>query len=305
MAESDSTTGGDSSGKLNELMRKHPLFSYFFMSYLFSWIMTIPCVLSDWGFLPKGGLFALFFFLKAFAGPTVAAYIMSRVMAGQAGWREIVRRIRLLRVRWGWYLFVLLAVPVVLLAGILVLPGAPASFQGLSGRFLVSYPILFVLIFFGGGPLAEEIGWRGFALPRLQSRYGSLPGTLLLGGVWAFWHLPDFLTTAQRGGPGSGLSLLYINLPIFVVMVVAMAVIFTWVFNNTGGSLFIAMLLHASINTFGNVQALFTAPIVTTTDLPILIAVCATALVIIAATRGRLGYRPEHEASPKPAEVAA
>jgi membrane protease YdiL (CAAX protease family) len=175
MAELDSTPLGASSGKLNGLMRKYPLFSFFFMSYLFSWIVTIPCVLSDWGILPNGTLFVLLFFLKAFAGPTVAAYIMSRVTAGRAGWREITRRIRLLRVRWGWYLFVLLAIPAVLLAGILALPGALASFQGLSGEFLVSYPILFVIIFVGGGPLAEEIGWRGYALPRMQSRFGSCP----------------------------------------------------------------------------------------------------------------------------------
>jgi membrane protease YdiL (CAAX protease family) len=113
------------------------------------------------------------------------------------------------------------------------------------------------------------------------------------------------LTTAQRGGPGSGLSILYVNLPIFVVMVVAMAVVFTWVFNHTKGSLFIAMLLHASINTFGNVQALFPAPIVIGTDLPLLIAFCALAVVVLVATRGKLGYHPEEDSSPKRGEIAA
>jgi len=90
-------------------------------------------------------------------------------------------------------------------------------------------------------------------------------------------------------------NLLMVNLPIFFVMVMAMAVIFTWVFNHTRGSLFIAILLHTSINAFGLVVALFTAPIVTNTDLAICIAVVVPALLIVLFTRGRLGYTPGGE----------
>jgi uncharacterized protein len=175
--------------------------------------------------------------------------------------------------------------------GIFTLPGAVASFQGFPSGFLIGYPITFLLIFFGGGPLGEEPGWRGFALPRLQSRYGALRATLILGVVWTFWHLPDFLTSAQRGGPGAPLSIWYINLTIFFLMVMSMAFLFTWVSNHTKGSLFIALLLHASINTFGSVQSYFSAPIMTRTDLPFLIGFGALALMIFILTRGRLGYR--------------
>jgi hypothetical protein len=102
--------------------------------------------------------------------------------------------------------------------------------------------------------------------------------------------LPHFLTSAQRGGPGTGLSIFYSNLPIFFLMVMALTIIFTWVFNHAGGSLFIAILLHASINTFGSVQPLFSAPIVTGTYLPFLIGLGALGLLILVLTRGRLGY---------------
>src|SRR5438046_5986469 len=86
---------------------------------------------------------------------------------------------------------------------VIFLPGVLASFQGLAiviflpfqGRAplsLLSLLVLFVYVFFLGGPLGEELGWRGFALPRLQRRYGPLVGSLILGPIWAFWHLPIF-----------------------------------------------------------------------------------------------------------------
>jgi membrane protease YdiL (CAAX protease family) len=127
----------------------------------------------------------------------------------------------------------------------------------------------------------------------LQTRFGALRGTLLLGVLWVFWHLPDYLTVAQRGGPGVNLAnLLVVNLPIFFVMVMSMAVIFTWVYNRTDGNLFLALLLHTSINAFGLVVALFHAPVVTGTDLVVCVAFVVPALLIVALTKGRLGYKP-------------
>lgn len=185
-----------------------------------------------------------------------------------------------------------MGIPTLALLGIAILPGALASFQGLPEHFAIVYLVTFVVIFFGGGPLGEEPGWRGFALPRLQGRHGPLWGTLFLGVLWVLWHLPDFLTDAQRSGPGTDLvTLMTVNFPIFFLMVMAMAVVFTWVYNHTDGSIFLALLLHASINTFGILQSLFTAPIVIGTDLFMCISFVVPALLLIVLTRGRLGYR--------------
>ncbi len=271
-------------------MQRHPLLFFFLMAYAFSWIVVTPFVLSQWGILR--GDFTIAFTVKSF-GPFLAAYIMLRVTEGKEGvlrWRKSISQWRnSLR----WYLFILLVIPALALLGIAVLPGALESFQGFPAHFSVVYLVSFVLIFFGGGPLGEEPGWRGFALPRLQPRYGPLRGTLLLGVMWVFWHLPDFLTVAQRGGPGANYTaLLTINFPIFFVMVMAMAVIFTWVYNHTGGSVFMAILLHASINTFGIVQPLFSAPSVVRTDLFMCVAMVVPAVIILILTRGRLGYQP-------------
>jgi membrane protease YdiL (CAAX protease family) len=270
-------------------MRQHPLLFFFLVAYGFSWALSVPAILSQWGMLPSG-MFAIFFTIKSF-GPFVAAYVMTGVIEGREGVLRLRQSLKQVRAGWQWYAFILLGIPALLLAGIAVLPGALASFAGIPPNFAVIYLVTFVLIFFGGGPLGEEPGWRGFALPRMQPLYGPLGGTLLLGVLWVFWHLPDFLTVAQRGGPGTGFtSLLTINFPIFFVMVMAMAVIFTWVFNHTGGSVFIAILLHTSINAFGTAMALFKSPVVTTTDVAVCIAVVVPALLIVLFTRGRLGY---------------
>ena len=199
---------------------------------------------------------------------------------------------------WQWYLFTLVGIPALLLLGIIVQPGSLAGFQGLTPQLLVSYAAYFVAVAFGGGPLGEEPGWRGFALPRLQTRYGSLRGTLLLSVGWCFWHLPDFLTPAQGGGPGVGVVTILTNLALFLLLVIALAIIFTWVFNHTGGSVFIAIVLHASVNTPQlALVPLFPAVDVTDLNLAALIGFGVMALLIVVLTRGRLGYEPDQTAA--------
>ncbi|MCB8983326.1 MAG: CPBP family intramembrane metalloprotease [Ardenticatenaceae bacterium] len=278
------------SRNLRQVMAQHPLFFFFLIAYAFSWIMSIPYILGQWNVWQ--GNFMIIFAIKSF-GPCLAGFIMFGVTEGKAGVLALRKRCVQVRAGWQWYLFILVGIPALSLLGILILPGALASFQGFPPHFPFVYLVSFVLIFFAGGPLGEEPGWRGFALPRMQPRYGALRGTLLLGILWTCWHLPDFLTDAQRGGPGTDLTrLLTVNFPIFLVMVVAMAVIFTWVFNHTGGSVFMAMLLHTSINTFGIVQPLFTAPSVVNTDLFMCISFVVPAVLVIVFTRGQLGYKP-------------
>ena len=141
--------------------------------------------------------------------------------------------------------------------------------------------------FFLGGPLGEEPGWRGFALPRLQWRNGPLVGSLILGVLWACWHLPLFWS-------GVWTPPTIPNILMFDVMITALTIIMTWVFNHVNGSLLIMMLTHASFNTFANeVEApLFPAPILNEYGLlPVLIGFTVTATVLIIATRGRLGYQ--------------
>jgi membrane protease YdiL (CAAX protease family) len=280
-------------------MRQHPLASFFLIAYAFSWAMSVPFILAEWGILPNAQFYAVFFVIKSF-GPALAAYIMIRLTAGRPGVLGLRASLLQWRAGWRWYALILLGIPALMLSGIAILPGALASFQGLPRGLFVGYLISFVVILFAGGPLGEEPGWRGFALPRMQSRYGALRANLLLGILWAFWHLPDFLTSAQKNGAGADLSAFYAGLPVFLLEVMALTVIFTWVFNHTGGSVFVAIVLHASYNTFGSTaQPLFAAPLVTGTDLPFAIGMLALALAVLILTRGQLGYRPS-QAPPAP-----
>jgi uncharacterized protein len=285
---------------LRGILRTYPLFSYFLLSFAFSWIVALPYMLSAWGILP--GNYTILYALKPWAGPALAGIMMTGVIEGRAGVRNLQQRCRQWRAGWQWYLFILLGVPVLLLLGIMLLPGALANFQGLPPGFLVSYVVTFVLVFFGTG-LPEEIGWRGFALPRMQPRYGPLRGTLLLGVAWAFWHLLYFFGPGHGGGPGTGAVTLLANFSIFFLMVISLTILFTWVYNRTRGSIFIAGLLHAAIDTPQLVWApLFLAVGATNSsagemslNLALLIPFGVLALLIVILTRGRLGYQPDQE----------
>ena len=188
------------------------------------------------------------FSLEVVGGNRLAAIIMTSIIEGRAGLLSLRRPHQAMARR---------------LAVVSVHPGGHSSadfardhyparsageLQGLPPLLLVNYAVYFVAVFFGVG-LPEEIGWRGFALPRMQPRYGPQWGTLLLGVLWAFWHLLYFLTPGHGGGPGTGFDSLPHKLLHFFLMVVALAIIFTWVFNHTRGSIFIAKLMHAAIDT--------------------------------------------------------
>jgi membrane protease YdiL (CAAX protease family) len=205
---------------------------------------------------------------------------------------HLLRRIVLWRVAPVWYLIAILAWPALLVAAVLTLPGAPVGGDAppvLTGAgFLGLY--LSILVF--GGPLGEEPGWRGFALPGLQERRGPLAGTLLLGALHATWHLPIYLLIPGYNGAPPGLAGTLAQFLLFVVGVTAGSVSFTWLFNNTRGSVLIAVLHHTGTNTAGIVVStvlpgLDVLPALGQVRLPLEIAL---ALLIIAGTRGRLSY---------------
>jgi membrane protease YdiL (CAAX protease family) len=138
--------------------------------------------------------------------------------------------------------------------------------------------------------LAEEPGWRGFALPRLQRQYGPLLGSLILGALHMVWHLPVFfITKGQMAmGPFNAGDFAY---KIFTSLV--LTVIWTWVFNNARGSIFMALVLHGAGNGIGMLingwgPMFSTAAVSTLGD--VLLAACA--LLIIVFTKGRLSYTP-------------
>lgn len=281
------------SKKWRQVMERHPLIFYFLLAYGISWIGFIPYVLGEWGVLQ--GDYRLLYIFHTF-GPALAAIIMTVIISGQSGLHEFRQRIRQWRVPWQWYLFILLGIPALVLLGIVVQPGALAGFHDLTPILLVSYPIYYIVTFFGGGPLGEEPGWRGFALPRMQANYGPLWGTLFLGILWSCWHLTDFLTASKGGGAGTDFTTFLTNFPVFTLAVMSLAIIMTWIYNHTGGSIFTAILAHTSINIL---EVLLIPRYLTLDEISLhralLTAFVAPALLVLILTRGRLGYQPIHD----------
>jgi len=107
---------------------------------------------------------------------------------------------------------------------------------GLSLNGLLLFPFYIILMYLGG-PLQEEYGWRGYALDRLQSKWSALTSSIILGIVWAVWHLPLFYIkgTHQQN----------MDMVVFLISTVMLAIIMTWLYNNTQGNIFIAMTFHS------------------------------------------------------------
>jgi uncharacterized protein len=283
------------------LLARYPMLFFVLIAYAGTWVVWLPFLLSADGFgllsfsspLPlivTGGL-------GTFTGPTLAAFVMTGITEGRAGVRRLLRKIELWRVGLGWYLFALLGLPVILALGTLVVPGNLASFEPMDPLALLLaylpffvYPALLI-----GGPLGEEPGWRGFALPRLQQRQGPLVGSLILGVIWTFWHVvPVWLASWTAAG-----MLNIYNLVLYLIFICSWTIVMTWVFNNTKGSLLMAILVHASVDAFPNaiLWPLLPASLVVTGYgvyfgyYGMVLGMGVLALAVIALTRGRLGYQ--------------
>lgn len=286
-----------SPAKPQGLLARHPLTAYFVIAYLVSWVIELPVVLSAQGVLPAlGKPVVTIAIVAATFGPTVGAFVVTAATEGRTGVVGLLRRYVQWRVGIIWYLFLLVGVPLIIILGTIVVPGAVPAYRPILGPLLAAYPLAFLMTFLLGGPLGEEPGWRGFALPRLQQSHGPLRGSLILGVLWAFWHLPLFWS-------GVWTPPTLANVVMFVIMIVGLTIMMTWVFNHAGGSVLITMLMHASFNTFANRVAspLFPAAIFDDYGLlPVLLGFTATAIVLIIVTRGRLGYSDGGPAGGRP-----
>jgi len=278
-------------------VRRHPLFSYFFITFFLSWLGWVPVALSQsgLGLLPfrfPGSHEANLGILGGALGPIVSAFLCTALVSGKAGLSQLWRRFLLWRVGFQWYVFAALAFPILFMLGVFAtVPNALSAFipSMLPSVLLDFVGLLIVGLFFS--PLFEEPGWRGFALPRLQERYGPLTGSLILGFFWGLWHLPLFMIQGYLGA-GPGFLDIIIPWAEFTVGLIAMSIFMTWVFNHTKGSILIAMIFHSTTDTFP-IQLLFPASYFSFLDSPLgsMVAWPALAIVLLIVTRGKLGYQ--------------
>jgi membrane protease YdiL (CAAX protease family) len=207
--------------------RDHPLTVFLLLAFPLSWYPWILALLRGTTTGPNP------------LGPFVAALIVTAMVSGRTGIRDLLGKLVLWRVRPRYYLVALglpilisvLAAAFTVAAGDGTLKPAPISWSDLVESFL------FILLFIG---LGEEPGWRGFALPELQRRHSPAVATLILSAVWAVWHLPLI-----------GSEFPMATVPPFLASLLGGAFLQTWLFNRTRGSLLLQMLCHAMVNTIG------------------------------------------------------
>lgn len=191
-------------------------------------------------------------------GPAVAGVLFVYLTRDRAGRRDYwVRLIDFRRIPGRWYLVIFLFVPALNLLAAFggLLAGGPGPALGESVRSALTDPgALFMSILFSTLiPFFEELGWRGYVLDRLQEKRTALAASLVLGVVWAAWHLPLFyIEGSYQAGLGVGTPAFWL----FMAGIVPLSVAFTWIYNHTGRSTLAVILFHAMVNFAGELIAL-------------------------------------------------
>jgi membrane protease YdiL (CAAX protease family) len=221
---------------LSQLAKRRPLTTFFVLAYGLSWALWIPlCVFRD----AAPGPYVSMALLIGSNVPSAVAILLTAATLGKGGVRALLKRLLIWRVGLRWYL-VLLGPTALVLAAITVaavLVGGPTAILAVP---IANAVIIVAFMTFPGSALGEEIGWRGYALPRLQTRRGALTSSLILGTLHVLWHLPLWF----RGLTDHPLSLY----PAFAIQGMALAVIYTWLYNSTKGSVLLAVLFHTATN---------------------------------------------------------
>lgn len=279
-------------GRLRSTVADHPLIAFFTVALAASWLAWTPYVLSRnglglWDFrfpelLGTGQFTGVL--PGALLGPLGGAFLVTALADGRPGLRRWAGRLWRWRVRWPWYALALVGVPVLIVASGLPFSGGVVQAPSLLALAAV-VPGLVLQVFTTG--LSEEPGWRDFALPRLQQRFSPLGAAAVLGPLWALWHLPLFLTDWGGWPEAAWTDVLW-----FVGFCVTFNVVIAWVFNRTGQSLPVVVLLHVGVN--NTVSMLWTEIYPQIPGEQMMAGLClvstVAALVLVVATRGRLGY---------------
>src|SRR5215218_2298197 len=217
-------------------LRRHPVATFFALSVGSAWAWWLPLVILQYDRTPPA--LGLVLAILGSAMPSTMAIVLVARLHGGAEVRRLLRRLVMGRVGIFWYAAIIaLTALMVVAVWVSTLFGAPAPVV------VATIPgTLSILLFsiFPGSAVGEELGWRGFALPRLQRRRSALAASLIVGTAWGAYHFPLFLYGAPNRPPA-------LVLP-FAISCVIMSIFYTWMYNGTGGSLLIVVLLHATTN---------------------------------------------------------
>lgn len=261
---------------------RHPLSCFFGLAYALSWSYWLPLALSGKVVVAGDGSPTHF---PGLLGPLIASFVITGVTRGRAGYRDLLKAMVRWRVGWRWYGAV--AAPLVFYT--VTLSGLAAVGKGWpSGSAMARYSglpdvgvlwvFLIALVVNGFG---EETGWRGFALPRLQRRHRPLVASLLLTVGWAAWHLPLFFVVDSFRG------FTPVTVVGFLLGMGCGAVLLTWVYNGTGGSVLLVALWHITYNMTSATEAAKGTVAAVVSTMVMLWAIGLIVLELTAARRGK------------------
>ncbi|MDW5562968.1 MAG: type II CAAX endopeptidase family protein [Methanomassiliicoccus sp.] len=273
-----------------DFIKRHKIALFFAVTYAISWsAMTILA-------LGLAGELSVPAFLIAQFGPAIAGVIM--VWASGGSLREFASRLVKWRVPVKWY-FIVITLPIALTLGSsvwLIMFNFPVNYSLVLEKLPAYIPSLIFTTLIAG--LGEEPGWRGFALPNLQERLSPVKATVILGVLWATWHFPLlFIDQEFMGLPLGGTIMLVAVVLLTLLMIASLAFFYTWIYNHTG-SILLMMLLHGSITVAQGIFLPLTGEASHASDYPLLLlsitgTIVITAIILVYATKGRLGYGPE------------
>ena len=212
----------------SNFFKKNSLIIFFVLTYL---ITIISVIIMYFGTVVS---IDILFFYISFWSPTISAIIIAGIIGGWAEIKKLLSGFLKWRVGVFWYFagFFLMVGPLLFTLFYLLLGGEAPGNPGLTGG-LIFITLINTII---NGPLSEEAGWRGFALPKLESRFGSLNSSIILGIIWACWHIPFYFIEPRM------------PFYIFIMLVLVITILMTWGYNSTKGSLIITVIFHFSFN---------------------------------------------------------
>lgn len=228
---------------------------YFGLTFAWTWAFWFLAASLDIGMDTAAGIIMLFL---GVLGPMVTGITFTYPTQDKAGQRDYwLRIVDVRRINWRWYLVIFLSIPFLNIVAALVdgfLDGSGATWgEALQNFTTQPFGIVLSILFASLIPLIEELGWRGYVLDRMQAKWNALTSSLILGVVWALWHLPLFFI---KDTYQSNLGVWSPAIWLFMVSIIPLTIVMTWVYNNTQRSTLAAILLHSMVNFTGELIAI-------------------------------------------------
>lgn len=227
---------------MNEIKESevHNILAFLLITFTWTWLFWLPSVLSPEGYANQ--IFFILFIIGGY-GPFVGAFSLTYINERKIGMRALWKRFWNVKIEIKWLVITFLLFPVLYAVSSLIaflVQGDHPSLAWISQPWVIFNYIL--TAFFAGG-FSEEFGWRGYALDRFQVKVGPIISSLIIGVIWAFWHLPVWFIAGDPHGIG-GIPDFFL----FLLETAFLSILYTWLYNNSNKSIFIAVIFHTIFN---------------------------------------------------------